>query len=127
MLGELAALRMDLSRQQQELSALNETRSSYWDWLSGLGKNGASALTVKSAEEYAELLSERIGEKRIEIQETEQKIEEKLREVIEASKERKAMERLRENRFEEHKRTAEREELMFLDDLASVRAARQRS
>ena len=36
------------------------------------------------------------------------------------------MERLRERRYQEHKLAAEREDLKFLDEIASVRFARKR-
>jgi len=125
LLAELGVLRRSLAEESQKLMSLVDSRSRYWQWLASLARSGASVLSLRSAQEFVAILSDAIRLQQLEVEEAERKVKEKLAEVIEASKERKVMERLREKRYREYVVAAEREEMKFLDDIASVRFARR--
>ena len=126
LLAELGMLRRRLAEERNRLACLVGARAGYWQWLSTLAESGASAISLRSAHEFVTVLSDAILLQQLEVENAERQVDEKLAQVIEASKDRKVMQRLREKRYQEHKQAAEREDLKFLDEIASVRFARTR-
>jgi len=70
---------------------------------------------------YLSALEERIEQQRQRVAEAEKVLEEKRQALIEAQRERKTMERLREKQYEEWRQEWLRTEQKALDDLATVR------
>ncbi len=71
---------------------------------------------------YLSALEERIEQQRQRVAEAEKVLEEKRQALIEAQRERKTLERLREKQYEEWRQEWLRTEQKALDDLAAVRA-----
>ncbi len=71
---------------------------------------------------YLSALEERIELQRERVAEAERVVEEKREALIEAQRERKALERLREKHYEQWRQEMLRAEQKVLDDLATVRA-----
>ncbi len=89
------------------------------------GSPRARTLAVQMLEveqNYLAVLEERIIQQRQRVAEAEQALEGRRRELIEAQRERKMMERLREKHFEQWRQEFLNTEQKALDDLATVRA-----
>ena len=123
LLAELAAIRAEHEREQARLtdmvSATEVFRHKTRDWLIA-----GSSEKIKRAYNYLQQLTKQVSAQEASIRRIEERESRKMAEVLEASKNRKALERLREYRLAEHRRESEREEQNFLDDIAGVRHRR---
>jgi flagellar FliJ protein len=69
-------------------------------------------------------LKQNVADHTDKLQQREQEVEQRRGELVEASRDRKAIETLRERRLDEHKKNVERVEQAILDDVAGQRHAR---
>ena len=123
LLAELAAIRAEHERELARLAdmvlATEAFRRKTRDWLSTGGPE-----EIKRAYNYLQHLMRMVSAQEANIRRIEERRNRKTAEVIEASKSRKALERLREYRLAEHRQESERQEQNFLDDIAGVRHRR---
>jgi flagellar export protein FliJ len=115
-LGELKAQQAGL---QNKLLALLHERQELQDWLAGQRKIKVLDQSVEQA--YSErALADELSKARLSdgIQRLSAMIEAKRLELVEASKEKKAVEKLEENQLKAYLLEVSREEQVFLDELA---------
>ena len=65
----------------------------------------------------------RIGDQRHRIKKSEELVEKKRQKLVQAMKDRKVMEKLREKHYEQFIKDVRKEEIKFADDIAGIRAA----
>ncbi len=104
-----------------ELRRLREREAKVKDELRREIKCGCDAERVRSGEACLDLLGSRVRFQEARVREAQSRLEERRRALVEASRERKVMDRLREIRWEEHLYQAGREEQGFLDEVAGGR------
>jgi flagellar protein FliJ len=123
LLVELAAIRAENAREKAVLTEMMRTKDTF-------GRRIRKTLAVGDAEQiqraYAYLLDlgRQIARQDAKVRQLAVKTDEKMSEVIAASKERKALDRLREHKEDEHRQEAQRLDQIFLDDIASTRSGR---
>lgn len=70
---------------------------------------------------YLEGLAETIEEQKIRVREAEERAEEARLDLLRASQEKKAVEKLREKQYDDWMKEQQRAEIIFLDEISSVR------
>ncbi len=125
-LMELARLRMEEDAQRARLSALRASQRASWQALLDLSASMADSAALAHAAEHCEAMGDdvRLGE--LNVQAACRNMELKLAEAIEASRERKLIEQLRDKRRREHELEQMRIEQNELDDMTTIRYARDR-
>jgi flagellar export protein FliJ len=81
------------------------------------GSGATSAEKLMQVKRYAEALEKRKGAQKTVIARTEEALERKRGELVEATRRRKTIERLRERAVEEHARAVRKEEQTVVDEL----------
>ncbi len=124
-LMELARLRMEEQALQVRLAALRASRQEAWESLVELAATGADSVRLARASEHCEAVGDdvRLGEMSVEA--ARKNVDHKLAEVVEASRERKLMEQLRDKRRREYELEVSRLEQKELDDITGVRYGRE--
>lgn len=123
-LAELGELRQEETR---ELARLAELRQRLEDALTSIEQalqRNASAEEISHCQDYAEVTVEDIKLQELTLEGVRNRVEAKRVELVEAIKERKVLETLRDKQEREYIATHEREEQNMLDEMASVRYAR---
>jgi flagellar FliJ protein len=121
-----------LSKQYQELLAqaererrflleLQELQAERREELARKQRGSVEVQEVMNYFTYLEALAERIEEQVIRVREAEERAEEARQELLRASQERKAVEKLKEQQFEAWRKEQLRVEGVFLDEMASSR------
>jgi flagellar protein FliJ len=123
LLVELAAIRAEHAREKAVLAEMTRAKDTF-------GRRIRKTLAAGDAEQiqraYAYLLDlgRQITSQDAKVRQIAVRQDEKTSEVIAASKERKALDRLREQKQDEHQREDQRLAQVFLDDIASTRSRR---
>jgi len=116
---ELAQAENRLKSRQQEAEALSNELQRAGTELAAKPQLTPDELWMWRSYKERILLEMRSAER--ELQELETKVNECRREALEQSKERRKLEKLRENKALEHKHTEERKEQQVLDEMATLR------
>lgn len=123
LLAELAAIRAEYERERELLiemmQSVDECRNILREKLSGNCPD-----EIRETYEFMNGLAARCVEQETVIEKVAERRDAKMAEVIEASKERKALEQLKEQKRIEHAREVERQDQIFMDDIAGVRFRR---
>ena len=122
---ELAQARNRLLREKGQMERLASDREDLLrQSLAGrTGRVDAEELCFR--ERLFTVMEEQIAEQRHLVIAVEREVESKLQERVEAKKETRALEQLREQSLRAHRLEAQREEQTFLDELASILSARK--
>jgi len=115
----LADARHNLHVVQEELNALLarlEQQLERKQKMNGGTMNSARYMLLQN---YIQCLQEDIDASNERIMELEKKVEEARLMLLEKTKEKKAIEKLRDNQFEEYRREAKKEEQVFLDEITA--------
>lgn len=123
LLSELSAMRMEKERQIIRLQNLHGTVDMFQQRMKGNLANGTPD-EIREDFSYLTDLNCLIESQVIVISRLSDKIQRKTADVVSASKEVKALERLKERKNREYKKELEEQEQKFLDELASIRFSR---
>jgi len=126
---ELADLKMLQAREEVFLEQLKEEGKKTKESISEIQDKTESSLDLKeliSYYEYLENIGERISVQIEQIKLVIESIEKKRGELIEASKERKVIEKLKDNQFKKFKQELEQTERKFLDEIGTINHNRKR-
>lgn len=124
LLGELAVLQREKQVELRRLDDLRHAREASWEALVHLASHGASPWDLANGDEHCKALGDDIGLQELNVAAAQRRVDEKLVEVIEASKERKVLEQLCDKQRREYELAAAKQEQNELDEMASVRFAR---
>jgi flagellar FliJ protein len=125
LLAELAEIRSAYDREMNRLNEIVSTRRVFYDAMKSELACGNPEY-IRRAYHFLEDLSQQVQTQETAVKKLAQKKETKTAEVVEASKDRKVLERLRDFQAEKHTRQSLREEQGFLDDLAGIGHQRKR-
>lgn len=120
LLGELAAIRAEHEREMIMLQQMTKERNSFREKMKHQLSKG-SAEDIMQAYHYLNELSRRLEGQKITLRQVGEQRDNKTSQVVEAAKDRKALERLREHKRAEYRRELEADEQKFLDDIACIR------
>lgn len=124
LLGELGAIQAEHERETVRLARMSSAREDFKVRMREmLVRTGPDEL--RQANAYLHDLTEQMLVQEARLVGIVRRKDAKTAEVVEAAKDRKAMERLREYKVLEHRRDAETQEQKFLDELASIRHGRR--
>ncbi len=123
LLGELGAIRAEYDRECARLEEILRTRAGFREITKQHLIQG-DAEKIKQDYHYQKELNRRIKAQELLIKEVLTRKDCKTLEVVEASKERKVIERLKEQKYSAYRQEYMAEEQKFLDDLASIRNRR---
>lgn len=112
--------------ERQKLAALEERQQQYREELSQKQKGSVEVNEVMNYLSYLELLAEAIIQQTEILREAEERAEEARLDLVQASQEKKAVEKLKEKQLEEFNKEQLREEIIFLDDISSSRFNRNK-
>ncbi len=118
---EFAEAQAAYMRESEELGRLHDHHARVGEELRRELMGGCDAERVRSGEACLDLLRERIRLQEERVLAAQRRMEEKRGALVEASRERKVMDRLRELRWEDYLYEAGREEQGFLDEVAGGR------
>jgi flagellar export protein FliJ len=121
---ELAAIRAEHEREKTVLAEAMRARDTFAHRIKKTLAAG-DAEQIRCAYAYLQDLVTRITAQEAKVRQVAVRKDEKTSEVIAASKERKALDRLREHKEDEHRREAQRLAQVFMDDIGSTRSARR--
>jgi len=124
LLTELAAIRADYDRELTRLVDMTRARNRFGQRMRDQ-LSGGEPEKIKQAYRYLQQLTRRVSDQEARVRVLAERKDRKTAEVIEASRDRKVLQRLREYKITEHRHEAERQEQKFLDDVACVRHARK--
>lgn len=123
LLAELAAVRAEHEREQAKLAEMVSARERARQKMRKRLSSGSSE-DIKQTHTYLQQLTKQVTAQEELLCRIAERRERKTEEVIEAAKDRKVLERLREYKVQEHRLEAARLEQKFLDDLGAVRHER---
>jgi len=123
-LGEVTAA---LNREMEQLSALHGTQATYRNMGSFSGEQRVDAGLLGISARYAERLKGEIYEQIEHIKKIEAVVENKRQKLLEATRERRVYEVLKERAEEAHRREANRRERIQLDEVGEQLYARRGS
>lgn len=112
--------------ERQKLAALEERQQQYREELSQKQRGSVEVNEVMNYLSYLELLAEAIIQQTEILREAEERAEEARLDLVQASQEKKAVEKLKEKQLEEFNKEQLREEIIFLDDISSSRFNRNK-
>ncbi len=119
-LAELAGLQAEHECESSRLTRMTQVREEFKCQMREMLASGDPEY-IKQANAYLHDLTERVLLQKAKHDEVAARKDAKTDEVVEAAKDRKALERLREYKVVEHRHDGFREEQKFLDEIASVR------
>jgi flagellar FliJ protein len=122
-LAELAGIQAEYEAESQRLLRMSEAREEFKSRMREMLASGDPEY-IRQANAYLHDLTERVLLQKSALDEIAARKDAKTAEVVDASKDRKALERLREYKVVEHRQDTLRHEQKFLDEVASVRHTR---
>lgn len=123
LLAELAAIRAEQERELARLKEMISARDRVRQKMRKRLSSGDSE-QIKQTHTYLQQLTKQVTMQEELLKTIAARREKKTEEVIEAAKDRKVLERLREYKVQEHRLESSRLEQKFLDDLGAVRHER---
>jgi len=113
---ELSQSKRELKTEEENLLKLEVKRDQVAQKMQSIER--AEVSRIMNHHTYLSSVLESIVRKRTEIEDTEQKVEEKRQRLLTATKDRKALEKLKEKHTLEQRITAKKTEQAFLDEIA---------
>lgn len=107
--------------EKNELRKLLERQEWYRNELIAKQRGTLEVGEVMNYLAYLESLAQWIDEQRIRVREAEERAEEARLDLLRASQEKKAVEKLKEKQYEDWVKEQQRAEIIFLDEISSVR------
>ncbi|MEN6521595.1 MAG: flagellar export protein FliJ [Armatimonadota bacterium] len=126
LLAELAAIQAEHERELVKLEGMKHELSRFREKMKVELSQG-SADEIKEAYNYLQQLTRQVLNQQLVVSKVKEKKDQKTLEVVDAAKDRKALERLKEYKVAEHRKEADRQEQKFLDEIASIRFGRTRT
>ena len=126
LLMELVVARARHDQEISKLADITRRRNRYRRRMRDQMSSG-DAEAIRCAQHYMEDLVSQIKAQQVAVMDAEEIRDRKTQEVIEASKDRKALERLRDYRLVEHTSEMRSLEQKFLDDVTSIRSNRAKT
>ena len=123
LMSELATIQAELDRATARLHDLMRARNRFREHMRQR-LSGGSPDEIKQASEYLDELNNCLRAQASAVRRVTEARDGKLAEVLEASKDRKMLERLRDQRKTEHRSETEHQEQEFLDDIAGIHHSR---
>lgn len=123
LLAELAAAEAEYARESEALATAMADRDRGCARMKECLDTG-SPQDIKECHDYLDSLTEQVSHHEWLLQKAAEKKAMKVLEVVDAAKDRKVLERLRQRKVVEHRKENDRQEQKFLDDLGSIRHAR---
>lgn len=117
---ELAKLLRNLEDEELRLKDLNTELSSLYDEVLRRTIDGCSAKELRDYNRYLDKLTQEMQTQKRNIESIQEKIEELQVQLMELSKEKKVLEKLREKRYLKHTQDQAREEQKLLDEIALI-------
>jgi flagellar protein FliJ len=124
LLAELAGIRAEHVRERGRHLEMIQERDTFSRRIKKSLSDGDPEY-IRRAYSYQQELSRQISTQEDRVRRLAEKKDQKTSEVIEASKERKSLDRLREHKEDEHRREAQRLDQEFLDDIGSIKSRRR--
>ncbi|MGN0155190.1 MAG: flagellar export protein FliJ [Lachnospiraceae bacterium] len=112
-------VRARLNEAEDVLEKLNQRKDSYFVTYRSLVSNKLDVLEIEQCKEAILVMDEYIANQRLVISQIEQELEEAVRKMNDAMKERKIHEKLKENQFEQFLQELNQEEMKEIDQLVS--------
>ncbi|MDI6870350.1 MAG: flagellar export protein FliJ [Bacillota bacterium] len=125
LLEELAKRTRAAAAAEERLKELRAERRRAQGELRQLLRGRLEVERVRSAQDYLAGLDERIERQRVEVRRRNEEVKACRQQVVAASQERKAFEKLRERQWEAYQKEYQRQEQVFLDEIATQEYARQ--
>lgn len=123
-LGEVIAI---LNREQELLARMRQTRQQYQQAGNSLPRSRLQPSLLGLNVSYLQRLEREIGEQQVHIRRVEAMVEDRRRKLVQATKERRVFEILKEKAWEAHQREAKRQERIQLDEVGEQLYARRGS
>lgn len=118
--AKLTELNAILYGQQQQKQQQEQERTAGARQLNERAKIGLNITEMAMRKNYLRELERQIQRTELAIRDTEQKIEQKKEELIQAKTEIRSIERLREKRLEEHNKKEEKAHELFIDEFVNA-------
>lgn len=115
-----------LFKEMEKLDGLNNRKSYYQGRLQKLCEDRLDMLKIRECREAVTVLDEKITEQKRVVRRAERVVEEARLKLNEAMRERKTLDRLRENAFEEYESDLRRSEQKEIDEFVSYRGSGSR-
>jgi flagellar protein FliJ len=115
---ELAQIQSALREAEQKMAGLDETITENLATIYGKQRDGASVTDITLYDNYIKLLSRERGRQVQRIRQMEHRLVQKRDVVVEAMKERKILERLKEKELEAYQKELERKERILMSEIA---------
>lgn len=125
--GELAQIQGRRAQEMERLNALLISRDDAMERATDTRTGRADLERLRDFERRLTVFEDAIAGQRELLDLIQRELDRKVAEVVAATQETRALEKLRERRQEEYRQEELREEQGFLDELASIRAARRRA
>ncbi|MEN6370671.1 MAG: flagellar export protein FliJ [Armatimonadota bacterium] len=126
LLAELAAVQAEHERELVKLEDMKHELSRFREKMKVELSQG-SADEIKESYNYLQQLTKQVLAQQLVVSNVKEKKDQKTLEVVDAAKERKALERLKEYKVADYKKEADRQEQKFLDEIAGIRFGRTRA
>lgn len=123
LLAELAAIQAEHARELVKLDDMKREQNQFRERMKVKLARG-SAEEIKEAYGYLQQLTKQVLAQQLILARIRESKERKTLEVVDAAKERKVLERLKEYKTAEHRKESDRQEQKFLDDIAGIRFGR---
>ncbi len=112
---ELSAARAELNLNKHKLQGLHQKKSGF---LSSLDENQTSLQNLKIQKSYLDQLSGEIRLQQENVARSDQTVKEKIEKLVEVSRDKKIVEKLRERHLEGHQKKVKQDEVKFQDEVA---------
>lgn len=122
---QLADLKKELEFEVALLVKYRNDKITCQNELKGLRSSHLDIKKIIMHENYLEVLNENIEVQVVRVAEAKEAVEVKRLELLEASKDKKAVEKLHEKKFAEHVASLQSTEQKFLDEISTMRFTRQ--
>jgi len=115
----LSVAMTSLMQRQEELASLLDKKSHFADRMDGIRKGNANTFSARHS--YLATLTDQIEDKRCEVVKTEGEVKAKRQDLLKATQEKKALEKLEEKNAEAFRAAQTSLEQQFLDEIAMRR------
>ncbi len=114
----------NLNREEKELGKMGNSLNGHEEFMEECCQGNVSAKELQNNFNYARALDDRIDDQQNNVDEKKEIVEDKRAELVESTKRKKVLERLKERYREDHKQAAIKEEQNLIDELTSMRHKR---
>ncbi|MBO8127198.1 MAG: flagellar export protein FliJ [Firmicutes bacterium] len=122
--AELADTQSRLVEAQQALRRLSQEKGRHQKEMVRIQQGALDIGSLLLAQDYLAQLNRRIQDQQEVIAQIEAELDRKREELVEAQRERKSLEILKDKQWQEYQKAVQREEQLFLDEVAAIRYGR---